>query len=121
LTSKIVAELKYATIAHVIESWEKIRRMKNYEKFVGAKLFLRDPTMKLLFGLPIDIDVESEEVLQSRRFLRHATYLVGTLDTALNMLGPDIELLTEIMLDLGVKHVTYGVKPEYFPIMGKVL
>jgi hemoglobin-like flavoprotein len=121
----MVAELKYATIAHVIESWEKIRRMKNYEEVAGAKLFqklfLRDPTMKLLFGFPIDIDVKCEEVLQSRRFLRHATYLVGTLDTALNMLGPDIELLTEIMLDLGVKHVTYGVKHEYFPIMGKVL
>jgi len=43
------------------------------------------------------------------------------LDTALNMLGPDIELLTEIMLELGTKHVRYGVKPEMFPIMGDCL
>ena len=40
------------------------------------------------------------------------------LDTALNMVGPDIELLTEIMLELGAKHVRYGVKPEMFPVMG---
>mmetsp|Transcript_12899 Transcript_12899/g.26769 ORF Transcript_12899/g.26769 Transcript_12899/m.26769 type:complete len:85 (-) Transcript_12899:186-440(-) len=40
------------------------------------------------------------------------------LDTALDMLGPDIELLTEIMLELGAKHRRYGVQPEMFPIMG---
>jgi hemoglobin-like flavoprotein len=37
------------------------------------------------------------------------------------MLGPDIELLTEIMHELGLKHVRYGVKPEMFPIMGDAL
>jgi methyl-accepting chemotaxis protein len=51
----------------------------------------------------------------------HAAYLVQMLDTALNMLGPDIELLTEIMHELGMKHVRYGVKPEMFPIMGDSL
>ena len=43
------------------------------------------------------------------------------IDKALGMLGPDIELLTEILLDLGKKHVGYGVKPEYFPSMGRAL
>lgn len=43
------------------------------------------------------------------------------IDTALNMLGPDVELLTEIMTELGQKHVKYGVKPEYFPKMGVAL
>jgi hemoglobin-like flavoprotein len=51
----------------------------------------------------------------------HAAYLVQMLDTALNMLGPDTELLTEIMHELGMKHVRYGVKPEMFPIMGDAL
>lgn len=51
----------------------------------------------------------------------HASYLVQMLDTALNMLGPDIELLTEIMTELGVKHIRYGVKPEMFPMMGESL
>jgi hypothetical protein len=43
------------------------------------------------------------------------------LDTSLNMLGPDIELLTDIMTKLGDQHVRYGVKPEMFPIMGDAL
>ena len=37
------------------------------------------------------------------------------------MLGPDIDLLTEIMAELGSKHVRYGVKPEMFPVMGQCL
>jgi hypothetical protein len=57
--------------------------------------------------------------MKSKRFIMHAAYLVQMLDTVLNMLGPDIELLTEIMLDLGAKHLRYGVKPDMFPRMGE--
>ena len=35
--------------------------------------------------------------------------------------GPDIELLSEILEELGQKHVRYGVKPEMFPVMGEAL
>jgi hemoglobin-like flavoprotein len=35
--------------------------------------------------------------------------------------GPDIELLTEIMEELGVKHIRYGVRPDMFPMMGEAL
>ena len=70
--------------------------------------------MKILFGFPIDIDASSSELLESKRFLMHASYMIQMLDTALNMLGPDTELITEIMLDLGSKHVRYGVKAEMF-------
>ena len=43
------------------------------------------------------------------------------INMALNMLGPDIETLTEIMTDLGAKHIRYGVKAHMFPIMGRCL
>eukprot|EP00977_Amphora_coffeiformis_P015263 scaffold4484_cov170-Amphora_coffeaeformis.AAC.3 len=74
-----------------------------------------------LFGFPIHADVTSPEILNSKRFKMHATYMIQMLDTALNMLGPDIELLTEILIELGEKHVRYGVKPEMFPVMGDAL
>jgi methyl-accepting chemotaxis protein len=89
--------------------------------FRWRSLFEKCPQAKVLFGFPIDIDPTSPEVLTSKRFLMHAAYLIQMIDTALNMLGPDIELLTEIMTELGVKHVRYGVKPEMFPIMGDAL
>jgi hypothetical protein len=75
----------------------------------------------VLFGFPIDIDPNAPELIRSKSFIMHASYLIRMVDTALNMLGPDIELLTDIMTKLGAKHVRYGVKPEMFPIMGDAL
>ena len=59
--------------------------------------------------------------MESKRFKMHACYMIQMLDTALNMLGPDIELLTEILHELGVKHQRYGVKIEMFAAMGESL
>ena len=50
----------------------------------------------MLFGFPIEIDPYAKEVYTSKRFVMHASYLLQMLDTALNMLGPDIDLLTEM-------------------------
>jgi hemoglobin-like flavoprotein len=78
-----------------------------------------EPEAKKIFGFgagPI-----SEKLMKSPRFTKHAKYFIQMIDKALGMLGPDIELLTEILLELGAKHVSYGVKPEYFPSMGRAL
>ena len=96
----------------------------NNNRLISAfrrSLFEACPQVKVLFGFPIDVDPTSDDVRKSKRFLMHASYMIQMLDTALNMLGPDIELLTEIMAELGEKHVRYGVKPEYFPKMGDAL
>ena len=62
-----------------------------------------------------------ETALKSTKFEAHARHFVHMIDKAVELLGPDIELLTEILIDLGAKHVNYGVKPEYFPSMGRAL
>ena len=67
------------------------------------------------------MDTQSDELLNSKRFLGHAAYMLEMLDTGIQMLGPDIDLLTEIMTDLGHKHVRYGVRAEMFPAMGEAL
>jgi hemoglobin-like flavoprotein len=120
-------EISYNVKSHVIESLEAMKRTKNYHEVVGSKLFQRFfdkcPQAKILFRFPSDIDVyDCPELLRSKRFLTHAVYFLEMIDQALNMLGPDIELFTELMLDLGSKHVRYfRVKPEMFPIMGEAL
>ena len=42
-------------------------------------------------------------------------------DSALNLLGPDDELLFEMLNQLGKRHVSYGVTPHYLPFMGRAL
>jgi hypothetical protein len=72
----MVKEISYSTINHVLESWEAMKRTKNYQEVVGSKLFQRlfdkCPQAKVLFGFPIDIDAYSPELLNSKRFLAHA-------------------------------------------------
>ena len=67
------------------------------------------------------MDSSSPEVVKNPRFVKHAKYFIQMIDKALSMLGPDIEILTEILMELGEKHVRYGVRPEYFPSMGRAL
>jgi nitric oxide dioxygenase len=85
------------------------------------RLFKRCPETKVLFGFSQDIEPDSPELLKSKNFVRHSAYLIQMIDTAVNLLGPDIETLTEIMYDLGVKHIRFGVEPYMFPIMGECL
>ncbi|KAL7577987.1 hypothetical protein ACA910_007603 [Epithemia clementina (nom. ined.)] len=121
----MVRELSYNTAAIVLDSWEQVRRTPDFEREVGALLFRdmfqRSPEIKVLFGFPIDLDANSPQLRHDKKFLQHATYMVQMLDATFNMLGPDLELLTEIMQDLGAKHARYGVKAAMHTAMQESL
>jgi len=107
----------------VLDSWAKLKTIDNYDEIAGTKLFqqfFRDcPESKTLFGFPLDMDMESDAMMKSRRFKTHASYFIEMLDKALEMV--EAKKLDENMRSLGELHVQYGVKAEMFPIMGKAL
>lgn len=35
----MVAEMSYVTVSNVIDTWEKVRSIPNYEQVIGSKLF----------------------------------------------------------------------------------
>ena len=37
----MVADMSYSTVSNVIDSWEEVRRLKDYEKVVGVTLFTK--------------------------------------------------------------------------------
>jgi hypothetical protein len=37
----MVADMSYTTVSNVIDSWESVRRIANYEEVVGVKLFVK--------------------------------------------------------------------------------
>ncbi|CAB9516967.1 Leghemoglobin Lb120 [Seminavis robusta] len=118
-------EMDYDTIFQVMDSWELLRRLPDYEATAGSILFThlfeKCPSTKALFGFfPLD-KTENTELVTSTRFVKHARYMIQMLDKALNMLGPDAEILQEILTDLGKKHSRMGVKAEFFPLMGEAL
>lgn len=51
----------------------------------------------------------------------HANAFAGLFDSIFQMLGPDIEFIEEILLQVGKKHKTLGVAPSLFPFMGQAL
>uniref|UniRef100_A0A7S3L8Z0 Globin domain-containing protein n=1 Tax=Amphora coffeiformis TaxID=265554 RepID=A0A7S3L8Z0_9STRA len=115
-------EVGFEILSPVIESWEQLRLMKNYEEEAGMllyeHLFTLHPEVAKLFGLPGN---NIPEMKQSKRFVMQAKYMIQMLDTSLQMLGPDIELLTEINHELGERHVKYGVTPAMYRFMGEAI
>lgn len=120
-------DLSFNEIQNVINSWEHMKHTsKDYDIEAGtilfSHLFAICPSSALLFGFPVDMDTSREALKSTKRFTTHAKYMVEMLDKALNLLGPDHELLTEIMADLGKKHAHLGVTDEtYYPVMGDAL
>ena len=82
-----------------------------YISVLFDSLFHSLPQSKVLFGFPIDLDTEA--MAGSKRFLMHSTFLVNMIEKALNMLGTDDDELTILMSDLGRKHVIYGVSDSH--------
>lgn len=107
----------------VISSWNRLKSIENYQEVAGVilfqKLFLRCPDAKLLFGYPADLDTHSESFLCSRRFKGHSAYFIEMLDKALDMV--EAKEIGDNMKRLGEMHVQFGVKDEYFPVMGEAL
>jgi len=72
-----------------------------------------------VFGFKCDGKVDFSK---SEMFIMHAKKFVTMLDSAVDMLGPNLDMLTDILTELGQKHaIKYLVKPEYFPPMGIAL
>ena len=84
-------------------------------------LFEHCPGARPCFGFYVDAKADSSELLQNARFQAQAKYITEMLDTALDLLGPDVELLSKSMLELGAKSAQHGVKPEMSPFLRKAL
>jgi hypothetical protein len=92
----------------------------SYENNLLFRFFELDPSALSVFsfGSPHEL---SDEFFASPRLRKHAKYFIQMIERAIGLLGPDIELLTDILLQLGKKHSTFGVKQSHFLPMGTAL
>jgi len=54
-------------------------------------------------------------------FLEYSKTFVRMLDMAIDMLGPDMEIVEDELYQLGTMHKRYGVTPRKFELMGQAL
>jgi len=134
LKIKMVEELSFDTALTVIESWEVLRRKKDYAETTGRGLFIRffneNPNARKVFGFEgrhvseefkKDDDDESS-VYNSEKFLLIGKSLVEMVDQAVEMLGPDLETVAEVLIEMGERHkIEYGIQPMYYPLLGTAL
>merc|ERR1711907_550906 len=80
------------------------------------------PSAKEVFGFDKLKMASDDDFYQSRPFVAHAKAFVHILDKAFDMLGPNVDMLRSILLDVGEMHRSKKkVKPEYFPVLGECL
>ena len=125
----MVVPLSYSTVNDVIDSWEYMKRtIPNFAETVGVAVLKRYakkyPTGLDVFHfgkLDLSTQAKYDAFFAGDRIVKIAKRFVQTLDTAFSLLGPDYELLTEVLTDLGKKHKRYGVTTEYFVNMGNAI
>uniref|UniRef100_A0A7S3QJH8 Globin domain-containing protein n=2 Tax=Chaetoceros debilis TaxID=122233 RepID=A0A7S3QJH8_9STRA len=109
----------------VIESWKLITAIPNYEEVAGELLFKNiftiAPEAYGLFSFSKDYDIMSNELFASQKFKKHAAGVIGTVNVAVGMLGPDLSPLADILKGLGRKHKVYGVLEAHYDIVGQAL
>jgi hemoglobin-like flavoprotein len=113
-------EFSYTHISLVLDSWDQARfGSKDFDKEFGMvaleRLFVLQPRAKKIFGYD-----KGEDVGKSHAAV-HANAFAGVFDSVFQMLGPDVDFLEEILMQLGRRHKVMGVNPSYFPFMGQAL
>jgi hemoglobin-like flavoprotein len=80
------------------------------------RLIHLEPSARKLFKL-----TEDEDIRCNPMFRIHARSMVTMINSAVELLGPDLDLLQEDLFLLGSRHVGYGVQVEFLPIMGQAV
>jgi hypothetical protein len=82
--------------------------------------FELEPRAASVFSFGKDIEL-NDDFFKSPRLVKHAKHYMDMVDRAIGLLGPDIELLTEILMELGRQHTKFGVESSFYPPMGHAL
>ena len=96
-----------------------------------VRFFREEPAAKAIFGFHIapsggggssGSSIDDDCVYESRQFLEVAKNLIEIVDQAVDMLGPDLQVLAEVLIELGEKYrKEYGMKEEHYPALGRAL
>lgn len=111
----------YSQISLIMDTWDKARfsQSNNFNQEFGITtlqhLFDIYPRSKKSFGYD-----KGEDIGKSTAEI-HANAFASVFDSVFQLLGPDIEFLEEILIQVGQRHKIAGVNPSHFAFMGKAL
>ena len=85
-----------------------------------SRLFELEPRTKKVFHFDLGYSPTPQELKESGN-LKFAIHMLESFDACISMLGPETEILYEILSDIGRRHVSYGVSPHFFPFFGQAM
>eukprot|EP00934_Nitzschia_sp_Nitz4_P005012 Nitzschia sp. Nitz4//scaffold201_size42423//3863//4867//NITZ4_007366-RA/size42423-snap-gene-0.36-mRNA-1//1//CDS//3329541308//5002//frame0 len=103
-----------AAINIVVSSWENVKKMERYSERFGTSMFTR------VNQLSPDLGAKFSS-LSSGETPRHMLLFVGMVDMMVQLLGPDMAVFAQRVMDLGERHSKYGIRSLDFPIFWKAL
>lgn len=120
----IYDEASPASVMKVLSSWETARQRNGFDEQLGIDtlliLFKMNPEIKPIYGFAVDREVKAQGI-QRMGILIHGLQVVSTFDAILSALGPDEELLSEVIAETGEKHCQRGLSPDHFTLLCRSL
>jgi hemoglobin-like flavoprotein len=120
LTINTNMSVTYSDVMNVTQTWDKAKATPKFDEVAGeailTRLFKLEPKSREMFGFTKD-----EVVTDNPKFRVHSKSMVDMLDMAVSFLGPDLEPIEYELLDLGKRHISYGVNTDYLPIMERAV
>ena len=119
-------EINYLSISNVLSCWELANQKYSCREDIGntilQELFVVAPETKLIFGLQPNqsSDMVVNPMLRMGLML-HGLRIVHMIDQILDMMGPDTDVLNDILQEQARRHQKHGVKKEHFAHMGTAI
>ena len=119
-------EINYLSISNVLSCWELANQKYSCREDIGntilQELFVVAPETKLIFGLqPNQSSGMVVNPMLRMGLMLHGLRIVHMIDQILDMMGPDTDVLNEILLEQARRHQKHGVKKEHFAHMGTAI
>ena len=118
-------EIIYQSISNVLSCWQNANQKYSCREDIGnaiiQELFEIEPETKLVFGFqPNQTNVETNPMLRMG-LMMHGLRIVHMIDQILDLMGPDMDVLKEILQEQARRHQKHGVKKEHFAHMGTAI
>mmetsp|Transcript_19270 Transcript_19270/g.24856 ORF Transcript_19270/g.24856 Transcript_19270/m.24856 type:complete len:155 (+) Transcript_19270:117-581(+) len=115
-------QISYDNISIVLETWDEARfnsPIKDFDNEFGMitlkRLFELQPRAKKVFGY------DKSQEAGDRSAEVHGKSFAGIFDSVFQSLGPDIELIEDLLKHVGTRHKVMNVNPSFMPFMGVAL
>ena len=116
----MIEDLSFHDVSLASTTWEQAKHSESFEQLgIGTilRLFELKPEFKTAFGFDINSKIDSSTVGMVRMaILIHGKDIIDTVDAVFGALGPDIDILTELLAELATSHKSFGA--DYFRFLG---